>query len=113
MAGKEMRARCRRACGRRRARRTAALLGAAVGLHLLAADAAWGQTPISSGQVITIAGNGGAGSSGDNGPGLGFSGDGGPAVNAEFLMVNGVATDAAGRLSIGDILNNRIRHHRR
>ena len=43
------------------------------------------------------------------GGGFGFSGDGGPAIFAEFLSPVGAATDAAGRFSVLDMANRRIR----
>src|ERR1043166_4190866 len=49
--------------------------------------------------VITAAGNGTAG----------FSGDGGPATNASLSYPFGLATDAAGNLFIAEVNNNRIR----
>jgi len=41
--------------------------------------------------------------------GFGFSGDGGPATAAKMAFPIGVATDGAGRLSIADSFNNRVR----
>lgn len=41
--------------------------------------------------------------------GFGFSGDGGPATNAEFTDPDAVCTDEAGRLSISDLFNERVR----
>jgi hypothetical protein len=52
-----------------------------------------------TGNVITVAGNGVAG----------FSGDGGPATSAELNTPYNVALDAAGDLFIADGMNNRIR----
>jgi hypothetical protein len=52
-----------------------------------------------SGIITTVAGNGGAG----------FSGDGGPATSATFVYPLGVAVDAFGNLFIGDSGNNRVR----
>ena len=53
---------------------------------------------VSNGMIITVAGNGRNG----------FSGDNGPATGAEFIP-EGVAVDAAGNLYIADIYNSRIR----
>jgi hypothetical protein len=50
-------------------------------------------------QIITVAGNGT----------IGFSGDNGPATSAEFADAFGVAVDAAGDLFIADSYNGRIR----
>jgi uncharacterized protein (TIGR03437 family) len=52
-----------------------------------------------SGIVITVAGNGTPG----------FSGDGGPATAASILSPKGMAVDAAGNLYFADTDNNRIR----
>ena len=41
--------------------------------------------------------------------GFGFSGDGGPATNAKFADTDAVCTDEAGRLSISDLFNERVR----
>jgi sugar lactone lactonase YvrE len=49
--------------------------------------------------IVTIAGNGAAG----------FSGDGGPATSAELNFPNGEAIDGNGDLFIADSLNNRVR----
>ncbi|MCC5951370.1 MAG: hypothetical protein JJU45_04675 [Acidimicrobiia bacterium] len=51
------------------------------------------------GVLVTVAGTGDTGS----------SGDGGPAVDAELGMPQGVAVDAAGRVYIADTGNNRVR----
>jgi hypothetical protein len=51
------------------------------------------------GTILTIAGNGTAG----------YSGDGGAATNAELSFPSGVAIDGAGNLYIADSQNNRIR----
>ncbi len=53
----------------------------------------------SSGIIITVAGNGTAG----------FTGDGGPATAAELNGTQGVALDASGNLYIVDVANERIR----
>ncbi|HKS95063.1 MAG TPA: hypothetical protein VJV74_02900 [Terriglobia bacterium] len=53
----------------------------------------------SSGNITTLAGNGGAG----------FNGDGGPAAKASLAHPTGVAVDDEGALYIADALNNRIR----
>ena len=52
-----------------------------------------------NGIITTVAGNGGAG----------FSGDGGAATNASLYNPNGVAVDGAGNLFIADDYNQRIR----
>ena len=52
-----------------------------------------------SGMIITIAGTGKQG----------YSGDGGPATGARLNVPEGVAVDAAGNLFIGDAYNHRIR----
>ena len=52
-----------------------------------------------TGDIITVAGNGTAG----------YSGDGGPATAAELNDPNGVAVDSAGDLFIADSGNNVIR----
>lgn len=57
------------------------------------------QTPAPSGTVITVAGTGL----------LGFSGDNGPALNAKINEVNGLAVGADGTLYIADTNNFRIR----
>jgi len=54
---------------------------------------------VSKGLIATVAGNGTAGYSGDNGP----------ATSAELRAPRGVAVDAAGNLFISDCYNNRIR----
>jgi sugar lactone lactonase YvrE len=51
------------------------------------------------GTIMTVAGNGL----------FGFSGDGGPATNARFAGPRGLAVDGAGNLSIADQANHRIR----
>ena len=68
-----------------------------VGLGL--ADGAHAQSPSSSGNVITIAGNGTAG----------FSGDGGPPLNASLGDPQGVAIGRDGTLYFADASNFRIR----
>lgn len=52
-----------------------------------------------NGVIATIAGNGTAG----------FSGDNGPATSAEFANPVGVAVDSAGNVYVADATNNRIR----
>ena len=52
-----------------------------------------------TGVIITVAGNGS----------VGYSGDGGPAIAAEFVDPQGIAVDSAGDLFIADTGNNRIR----
>jgi len=52
-----------------------------------------------SGIIITVAGNGTQG----------FSGDGGPATSAQLYYPTGVAVDGAGNLYIADSGNNRVR----
>jgi hypothetical protein len=54
---------------------------------------------ISNGVITTVAGNGGAG----------FSGDNGPATSAKLSSMNGVAVDGAGNIYIADTFNHRIR----
>jgi uncharacterized protein (TIGR03437 family) len=54
---------------------------------------------VSNGIITTVAGNGTAG----------FSGDNGPATSAELNGPTGVAVDSAGNLYIADFNNNRIR----
>jgi trimeric autotransporter adhesin len=54
---------------------------------------------VSNGTITTVAGNGTAGYSGDNGP----------ATSAELNDPNGTAVDASGNLYIADRANNRIR----
>jgi NHL repeat len=51
------------------------------------------------GTVITVAGNGN----------YGYSGDGGPAVSAQLYAPRGIALDASGNLYVADQNNNRIR----
>src|SRR5262249_49165706 len=52
-----------------------------------------------NGTIVTLAGNGT----------IGFSGDGGPATSAAFCYPYGVATDATGNVYIADRCNHRIR----
>ena len=52
-----------------------------------------------SGIVLTIAGNGTSG----------FSGDGGPATSAQIGLVAGIAVDKAGNLFISEFSNSRVR----
>jgi sugar lactone lactonase YvrE len=52
-----------------------------------------------TGNIITIAGNGS----------VGYSGDGGPATAAKLYYPSGVAVDASGNVYIADLYNNRIR----
>jgi len=52
-----------------------------------------------SGTIVTVAGNGNEG----------FSGDGGPAVQAQLASPSGLAVDGAGNLYIADFSNHRIR----
>lgn len=54
---------------------------------------------VSNGAIVTIAGNGESG----------FSGDNGPATSAQLNYPIGVAVDSAGNLYIADTNNNRIR----
>ncbi len=54
---------------------------------------------VSNGVITTVAGNGGSGSAGDNGP----------ATSASLSKPSGAAVDAAGNLYIADASNNRIR----
>src|SRR5215467_11751407 len=54
---------------------------------------------MTTGDIYTVAGNGG----------YGYSGDGGPATGAELANPEGVAVDAAGNLVIADTVNNRVR----
>ena len=57
------------------------------------------QSPVSSGTVITLAGNGSTG----------FSGDGGPATNASLKYPYGLTVGRDGTLYLADVGNNRIR----
>ena len=54
---------------------------------------------VSNGVITTVAGTGG----------YGFSGDNGPAASAQLFNPEGVAVDSAGNLYIADTLDNRIR----
>jgi uncharacterized protein (TIGR03437 family) len=54
---------------------------------------------VANGAIITVAGNGG----------FGFSGDSGPATSAELYQPEGVAVDSAGNVYVADFANNRIR----
>jgi uncharacterized protein (TIGR03437 family) len=76
--------------------------GVAVGTagDLYIADAANGRIrKVSNGVISTVAGNGGRG----------FSGDNGPATRAELLNPQGIALDTAGNLYIVDMQEHRIR----
>lgn len=64
------------------------------------------RTVTSSGNLLTIAGNGCVG--GNFGSGC-FDGDGGPATSASIGSVYGLATDALGNIYIADSSNQRIR----
>jgi uncharacterized protein (TIGR03437 family) len=64
------------------------------------------RTVTSSGNLLTIAGNGCVG--GGFGSGC-FNGDGGPATSASIGSVYGLATDAVGNIYIADSSNQRIR----
>lgn len=74
------------------------LLGLALGDLIRPAHTAWAQAPAASGTIITIAGNGSGG----------FSGDGGPATNASFSPY-GLAIGPDGTLYFADSSNFRIR----
>ena len=52
-----------------------------------------------TGTIMTVAGNGTGG----------FSGDGGPATSASLYLPSGVAVDGSGNLFVADRVNNRIR----
>jgi uncharacterized repeat protein (TIGR01451 family) len=52
-----------------------------------------------SGVIVTVAGNGSSG----------YSGDGGPAIGATFRYPYGVAVDAAGNVAVADQSNNAVR----
>ena len=54
---------------------------------------------VSNGVITTVAGNGG----------YGYSGDNGPATTARLYYPTGVAVDSAGNVYIADMYNNRIR----
>ncbi|HLK65772.1 MAG TPA: BACON domain-containing carbohydrate-binding protein [Bryobacteraceae bacterium] len=54
---------------------------------------------VSAGRIVTVAGNGTPG----------FTGDGGPATNAELSDPFGVVVDSAGNLYIADTSNDRVR----
>ena len=54
---------------------------------------------MTAGDIYTVAGNGGTGS----------SGDGGPATSAQLRIPQGVTVDGVGNLVIADTENNRIR----
>ena len=75
------------------------LIGLALGGLFRPADIAWAQAPAPSGTVITIAGNGVAG----------FSGDGGPALDASINYPYGSAIGPDGTLYFADNGNYRIR----
>jgi uncharacterized protein (TIGR03437 family) len=57
------------------------------------------EVTVSNGNIVTFAGNGG----------YGYSGDGGQAVNATMGEPNGVAVDSAGNVYISDESNNVVR----
>jgi sugar lactone lactonase YvrE len=74
--------------------------------HLLIADhgnARVRQVDLATGIIVTVAGNGV----------FGFSGDGGAAVDASFASLWDVAIDGAGRVYIADAANHRIRRFTR
>lgn len=54
---------------------------------------------VSGGTITTVAGNGTAG----------FSGDNGPAINAQLRAPSGVGINATGKIFIADLINQRIR----
>ncbi len=54
---------------------------------------------VANGIIVTVAGTGS----------FGFSGDNGPAANAQLSDARGVAVDSGGNVYIGDTTNNRIR----
>ncbi|MBI5387491.1 MAG: hypothetical protein HZA90_22760 [Verrucomicrobia bacterium] len=78
---------------------TLLVLGLALADLIRPARTAWAQAPAPSGTVITIAGNGSRG----------FSGDGGPATNATMSQATGLAIGPDGTLYFADYSNFRIR----
>jgi trimeric autotransporter adhesin len=70
------------------------------GGNLYIADSGTGTVRlVSAGLILTIAGGGG----------FGYSGDGGPAVGAQFNSLSGIALDATGNVYLADRGNNAIR----
>ena len=74
--------------------------GSGCGGNLYIADSGTGTVRlVSAGLILTIAGGGG----------FGYSGDGGPAVGAQFNSLSGIALDATGNVYLADRGNNAIR----
>ncbi len=73
--------------------------GLLISLLLIAGCSAPGSSPLPPPTIVTVAGTGTSG----------FSGDNGPATSAQLWNPAGVAIDGSGNLYIGDSANNRVR----
>src|SRR5436305_81365 len=75
-------------------------VGVDTGSHVYLADSGGSRVrKVSNGVIMTVAGNGT----------YGFSGDHGPGASAQINGRRGIAVDSAGNVYIADVANNRIR----